>query len=79
MIDQPGKTRGKAELGEKKALKRHYGVQMIPENNSPRFEGYSMSAGYSILKEIRAVIRVDSLYKNKVTVIFLTLAFIRPN
>lgn len=38
-----------------------------------------MSAGYSVLKEIRAVIKVDSLYKNKVMVIFLILAFIRPN
>lgn len=38
-----------------------------------------MSAGYSILKEIRAVIKVNSLHKNKLTVTFFTLAFIRLN
>lgn len=67
MIDQPGKTPGKAELGEKRSLKRHYGGQMIPENKSPCFKGWSMSAGYSILKETRAVIKVDSLHKNKLS------------
>lgn len=38
-----------------------------------------MGAGYSILKEMRVVLRVDCTYKNKVTVISFALAFIRPN
>lgn len=37
-----------------------------------------MGPGYSFLKEIRVVLKVDFKYKNKVTVISFALAFTRP-